>query len=67
MALFMTPGTANFNPRSPYGERHISVCINTSHSNFNPRSPYGERPVFANIGEQAIKFQSTLPIRGATL
>ena len=35
--------------------------------NFNPRAPCGaRRPVFANIGEQAV-FQSTRPVRGATL
>ena len=104
--------TCNFNPRSPYGERHLFVGWNrktyiisihapltgsdknrsslpifpwisihapltgsdfqcgrmvafTKH--FNPRSPYGERhPTgwrFGNIRE----FQSTLPLRGATV
>ena len=34
----------NFNPRSPWGERHflkLDVYIHTQH--FNPRSPWGER------------------------
>ena len=34
--------------------------------NFNPRSPYGERPeAYASYANQ-LKFQSTLPVRGAT-
>ena len=45
----------------PEGERRNHKC------NFNPRSPCGERqpsvPVFSN----SIKFQSTLPVWGATL
>ena len=33
----------NFNPRSPYGERHGRLQRPWSRYNFNPRSPYGER------------------------
>ena len=37
-------------------------------SNFNPRSPCGERPYATNFGGFRDKiFQSTLPVRGATL
>ena len=35
-------------------------------SHFNPRSPYGERPPASLILHQARRFQSTLPLRGAT-
>ena len=33
---------------------------------FNPRSPYGERPFPAGIHQAGNRFQSTLPLRGAT-
>ena len=33
---------------------------------FNPRSPYGERPGASSSREGASRFQSTLPLRGAT-
>ena len=33
----------NFNPRSPYGERHIADAYYQHPEDFNPRSPYGER------------------------
>ena len=103
----------DFNPRSPYGERHIDIvtrmkeeCISihapltgsdqqrvyphrpekniSIHApltgsdckgngsgiittNFNPRSPYGERhAAFVDFVRRA-KFQSTLPLRGATI
>ena len=35
-------------------------------NNFNPRSPYGERLDGSTNGSGALKFQSTLPLRGAT-
>ena len=34
---------------------------------FNPRSPCGERPIFAIDPSKYILFQSTLPLRGATV
>ena len=34
--------------------------------NFNPRSPYGERPSQCPSGFLLFRFQSTLPLRGAT-
>ena len=34
---------------------------------FNPRSPYGERRPTASREEAATIFQSTLPLRGATI
>ena len=39
----------------------------TNSKNFNPRSPYGERPIFPMTFEELSGFQSTLPLRGATL
>ncbi len=80
---------ANFNPRSPYGERQRDVSVFGPLRNFNPRSPYGERPLTISqiprhnhISIRAphtgsdvahthpvrvvCRFQSALPIRGAT-
>ena len=36
---------ANFNPRSPCGERPGLPASTARHINFNPRSPCGERPL----------------------
>ena len=33
---------------------------------FNPRSPRGERPYLSDDGKKELRFQSTLPARGAT-
>ena len=35
--------------------------------NFNPRSPCGERPDFFDSVTNFFAFQSTLPVRGATI
>ena len=35
--------------------------------NFNPRSPCGERPITKPCSTKLLVFQSTLPVRGATL
>ncbi len=35
-------------------------------NNFNPRSPYGERPPRRARSRASVRFQSTLPLRGAT-
>ena len=59
-------GYGDFNPRSPYGERHWIDVKDRLPSNFNPRSPYGERrPALDRVGH-LYQFQSTLPLRGAT-
>ena len=56
----------NFNPRSPYGERLDHVVNLFDGIDFNPRSPYGER-LGINAGSVPCgRFQSTLPLRGAT-
>ena len=66
MAFKLTSSSQNFNPRSPYGERHSYRTSFFWTAYFNPRSPYGERrhvypSIFTTCG-----FQSTLPLRGAT-
>ena len=45
MILKLKNHTINFNPRSPWGERHFTIIYNIS----------------------TIKFQSTLPVGGATI
>ena len=59
-------GAADFNPRSPCGERPSRSRNCEQRLDFNPRSPCGERP---RGGESGLcpEFQSTLPVRGATL
>ena len=42
-------------------------CYNIAKLNFNPRSPCGERPSDTTVsGRQSSRFQSTLPVWGAT-
>ena len=57
----------NFNPRSPCGERLSARTVSRRiDDDFNPRSPCGERrcPEMTTCG--LWKFQSTLPVWGAT-
>ena len=55
-----------FNPRSPCGERQ-RLIVNPDHRlNFNPRSPCGERHTRLDSLNRLIRFQSTLPVWGAT-
>ena len=57
-----------FNPRSPCGERlAILIDIYHHHPDFNPRSPCGERHKFERERLELGLFQSTLPMRGATV
>ena len=56
-----------FNPRSPYGERPAATRLASVPIYFNPRSPYGERLFYQIISRSSQPFQSTLPLRGATL
>ena len=59
--------TANFYPRSPYGERRQKQPVRHPAQHFYPRSPYGERP-FVLLYMQGFKgFLSTLSLRRATL
>ena len=58
----------HFNPRSPYGERlHRLRFLAQPWMYFNPRSPYGERRSNSVIFRCPCQFQSTLPLRGATI
>ena len=65
--LLSYDGKTNFNPRSPCGERLANVYPCDYQKYFNPRSPCGERPLTGEAPDRAIKFQSTLPMRGATI
>ena len=56
-----------FNPRSPYGERQPGKPGALCQDHFNPRSPYGERRGENDDLIMFLSFQSTLPLRGATL
>ncbi|QTA93750.1 Uncharacterized protein dnm_098540 [Desulfonema magnum] len=58
---------ASFNPRPPCGERHGATGIYGRGASFNPRPPCGERLVDTITGDLAFLFQSTPPVRGATL
>ena len=56
----------DFNPRSPCGERRCSGSRSKSSCYFNPRSPCGERRLLWGLIWIGARFQSTLPMRGAT-
>ena len=60
------PKTSYFNPRSPCGERLDFTDMISPFADFNPRSPCGERHYWKQNRFCAAKFQSTLPVRGAT-
>ena len=56
----------NFNPRSPCGERPQRAAHIGDAGYFNPRSPCGERLGVWKLDPIPGRFQSTLPVRGAT-
>ena len=57
----------HFNPRSPHGERRAAPVTHAEPvTNFNPRSPHGERQRQPDCHAGCVRFQSTLPARGAT-
>ncbi len=56
----------DFNPRSPCGERQKSGIHKHHLQHFNPRSPCGERRRDAGRCRRHLRFQSTLPVWGAT-
>ena len=62
----ISPKTANFNPRAPYGARRTRRDSRRHRRDFNPRAPYGARPPPAYNLPVASPFQSTRPVRGAT-
>ncbi len=49
------------------GSDRIMLWLRLAHDYFNPRSPCGERPSFQIIDSPLSTFQSTLPMRGATI
>ena len=57
----------DFNPRSPWGERLAGYARNKKSLDFNPRSPWGERR--GGVADFIVhgRFQSTLPVGGATI
>ena len=63
----LIPCLGDFNPRSPCGERLGDMRISLRQFDFNPRSPCGERPRRIAWPGGMVGFQSTLPLRGATL
>ena len=56
----------DFNPRSPCGERPNRPHTSPHTTDFNPRSPCGERQMLREAYDLGSKFQSTLPVWGAT-
>ena len=56
----------DFNPRSPCGERPVEARQVSLTYDFNPRSPCGERLDPPHCARHAVRFQSTLPVWGAT-
>ena len=56
----------NFNPRSPYGERRARLVIEVDSPSISIHAPLtgSDRSQSAETGTR--KFQSTLPLRGAT-
>ena len=63
-----TGSRLDFNPRSPCGERQRRGQKAHKDKDFNPRSPCGERPFSRTSATGKITiFQSTLPMRGATI
>ena len=64
--IFLPPYIYHFNPRSPCGERQERRWRKRRSEYFNPRSPCGERPSITTSSIACVKFQSTLPVWGAT-
>ena len=57
----------DFDPRTPCGVRQGSSIAITARGHFNPRTPCGVRRDSASGNLTRIGFQSTHPMRGATL
>ena len=57
----------HFNPRTPCGVRRPSSRTPPPSGHFNPRTPCGVRPSRASAATRRSKFQSTHPLRGATV
>ena len=61
------PHRRNFNPRTPCGVRRKGTFRPAARLNFNPRTPCGVRLESVYHFEDDPKFQSTHPLRGATI
>ena len=62
------PHRNRFNPRAPCGARPpVSTSVRQMQRSFNPRAPCGARPASASASFCIARFQSTRPVRGATL
>ena len=57
----------DFNPRAPCGARLKTLLDVLTENNFNPRAPCGARLAAVLVRLPVFKFQSTRPMRGATL
>ena len=57
----------DFNPRTPYGMRHRKMVKQNMMVHFNPRTPYGMRQRPQLQAMLSNLFQSTHPLRDATL
>ena len=57
----------NFNPRTPCGVRPAKRARHFARQDFNPRTPCGVRRVVYRRRDSNIGFQSTHPMRGATM
>ena len=58
---------SNFNPRAPCGARPGPRWIFSHDRHFNPRAPCGARPRLEPSNVETFLFQSTRPVRGATI
>ena len=57
----------HFNPRAPCGARLLHTCLSAAEMHFNPRAPCGARLSDRLKAGDSLIFQSTRPLRGATL
>ena len=57
----------DFNPRAPCGARPVGSLGGMGYAYFNPRAPCGARPYSSMIHCTSVRFQSTRPLRGATV
>ena len=60
-------GPKHFNPRPPCGGRQVPNECDWNVIHFNPRPPCGGRPGDCIVKPYTDRFQSTPPLRGATL
>ena len=63
----ITASQSYFNPRTPCGVRPLYYNITIIQINFNPRTPCGVRLLINLLVRSISIFQSTHPLRGATL